>query len=225
MKICVNPGHSGPGVDVGAVGPTGLYESDVSLAVGKLLANMIETEGHEAVLTRTERTDPSNDDLKNIVNISNNSGADIFVSIHCNSFSTPVPEGTETWYFPGSAAGMTLAEHVQRELLAELGRKDRGTRMANYFVIRYTYAPAVLVELAFISNPEEEQLLTDHNFQYNAAVAIWKGIKSYLGISTNKEEKPRTDEIQAPQEQPQQQVESREDWSDAGLRNRMSERG
>jgi N-acetylmuramoyl-L-alanine amidase len=186
---------------------------------------MAGTEGHEVLLTRTERTDASNDDLKNIVNMSNNFGADVFVSIHCNSFSTPAPEGTETWHFPGSAAGMDLAQHIQRELLAELGRKDRGVRMANYFVIRYTYAPAALVELAFISNPEEEQLLADHNFQYNAAVAIWKGVKSYLGITTKEPENTHTDEIQAPQEQPPQPIESREDWSDAGLRNRMSERG
>lgn len=220
MRLCINPGHAGPGIEPGAEGPTGLLEADVALAVSKMLYDMAITEGHDVLLTRTERADESNNDLKNIVNMSNNFGADIFVSIHCNSFSTPIPEGTETWYFPGSASGMDLAQHIQQELLLELGRKDRGIRMANYFVIRYTYAPAALVELAFISNPEEEKLLADHNFQYNAAVAIWKGIKSYLGITTKEPEKPHTDEIQAPQEQPPQQVESREDWSDAGLRNK-----
>jgi N-acetylmuramoyl-L-alanine amidase len=229
-KVVIDLGHGGS--DPGAVNAsTGLREADVVLTVGLFLERMLQDNGVECMLTRVKDVDvaypnaSASEELQARCDIANEFGADLFVSIHCDSFSNPQAQGTSTHYYASSEEGRKLAEKVQFNLLAALGRYDRGIRTADFYVLKHTTCPAVLVEGAFISNPEEEQLLQTDDFRYRYAWGLWQGIESYLGISTKEPEKPHTDEIQAPQEQPPQQVESREDWSDAGLRNRMSERG
>ena len=225
MRICYDPGHAGRGIEPGAVGPTGLLECDVVPSVCKILKELSERDGHEVLLTRESESDAASDSLRYRTDMSNDWGADIFVSVHCNSATTPAAHGTETYYFPFSAKGRELAEHVHKELIGTLARADRGIKAQNLWVIRYTYCPAILVELMFINNPEEEILLADVETHRIAAEAIYRGVLSFAGIHIEEPQKPRTDEIQAQQEQPPQPIESREDWSDAGLRNRMNERG
>lgn len=211
MKICVDAGHSGHGIDPGAVGQSGLCESDIALQVSLILEQLALSEGHETLMTRRTESDRASDSLRYRTEMSNEWGADVFVSIHCNAAENREAQGTETFYFPFSPNGRVLADRIQENLVAMLGRPNRGVKPGNLWVIRYTNCPAVLVELAFISNPEEETLLADSHFQYNAAQAIWRGVKSYLGIDTTTEEKPL-------ESNPTQ---SSDDWSDAGLRNKL----
>lgn len=220
-KVVIDNGHGGS--DPGAVNQeTGLREADVALTVGLFLERMLQDNGIECMLTRTKDVDvaypnaSASEELQARCDVANEFEADLFVSIHCDSFSNPQAQGTSTHYYSSSEEGRILAEKIQVNLLSALGRYDRGIRTAEFYVLKHTLCPAVLVEGAFISNPEEEQLLQTDDFRYRYAWGVFQGIKSYLGISTKSEGKPRTDEIQAPQEQ----VESREDWSDAGLRNK-----
>jgi N-acetylmuramoyl-L-alanine amidase len=130
-------------------------------------------------------------DLQARADVANKWGADCFVSIHCNSANDPNANGTETFIFPGSSKGRMLAEPVHNRVVRALGTRDRGIKEAafatgweaqEFGVLRLTRCPAVLVELAFISNPTEEALLESESFQRKAAQAIAEGVAAYLGI-------------------------------------------
>lgn len=105
--------------------------------------------------------------------------AAFFVSIHCNAASDPNAGGTETYCATGSKQGEELARAIHRPLVTATGLKDRGVKAASFYVLRCTKMPAVLIELAFISNEKEEHLLKDTAFQEKVAEAIAKGIIAY----------------------------------------------
>lgn len=181
-KIVIDPGHGGS--DPGAVGPNGLKEAHVNLAVALKVAEKLRKAGVEVKLTRTSDVFI---DLQPRCDIANSSGADYFVSIHCNSARTPEAKGTETYCYKFGGQGEVLAKAIQAELLAATGRTNRGVKTANFYVLRRTNMPAVLTELAFISNPEEECLLADPGYQEKCADAIAKGISKVIGIQAIQE--------------------------------------
>ena len=126
-----------------------------------------------------------------ISEIANRLNPGLFVSIHANSaLNNPVAQGTETYYYAPVDNDLlflqlderkSLAENLQRQLIAKLKRPDRGVKTANYAVLRNTTMPSALVEVAFISNPEEEMLLQQEYFLDLAAQAIADGIAVYMG--------------------------------------------
>ena len=175
LKICIDPGHGGR--DPGAVGQGGLQEKDVNLAVAKKVAKHLESMGYEAILTRSQDEYVSLEARSKLANLHRVS---VFVSIHCNSAENRAAQGTETFCYPTSSEGKTLAEMVQRELISRAGGKDRGVKHANFQVLRETAMPAILVELAFISNENEEHKLSNSSFQDSCALAISEGVDKYL---------------------------------------------
>ncbi|MCK4778251.1 MAG: N-acetylmuramoyl-L-alanine amidase, partial [Actinomycetia bacterium] len=189
--VCIDPGHGGP--DSGARGPTGLKEKDVNLDIALLLEDILENNGYEVVLTRDIDTEVNNppgdltgdgiithsDELMARCNIANENGADIFVSIHNNASLNTSATGTETYYHPESIFGRVLAQCVQEELVSALSLFNRGVKTANFYVLNYTDMPAILVESAFISNPEEEELLRQDEFKEEIALGIFNGIKKF----------------------------------------------
>ena len=177
MKIVIDPGHSGS-VEPGACAG-GVRECDVVLAIARLLAEQLEEQGYEALLTRSG--DIATDDLAFRAELANAHQADLFVSIHANSVSSPAAHGTEVYHFPGSEQGRRLAGLIQTSLVAELNTADRGVKEANFQVLRETQCPAVLVEVAFISHERDRQLLTAYVGQLGAAIAIATGITEYAG--------------------------------------------
>jgi len=182
MKICIDPGHGG--YDPGAVGPSGLREKDVTLAVALVLAGMLREAGCDVVLTRSGDTTPwaSLRDLQERCDLANQAYAELFISIHANAAKNPTATGTETYCYRRGGQGERVATAIQRQLVAALGLPDRGVKTAGYYVLKYTVMPAVLVELAFISNPEEEALLGSPPFQQQAAQAIARAIGSLYGF-------------------------------------------
>ena len=137
------------------------------------------------ILTRNGNTTLS---LEDRAKLANNAGANAFVSIHANSSTGPVYNGTSVFYYAPilSALGsqrtqrQQLATSIQRSLVGELGRKDLGIIEQNLSVLRNTTVPSVLVEIAFLSHPEEEWLLGDPAFRLRSAQAIARGITDYL---------------------------------------------
>ncbi|MBZ9687504.1 N-acetylmuramoyl-L-alanine amidase [Clostridium estertheticum] len=185
-KVVLDAGHGGN--DPGAIGPTGLQEKAVALAVTLKVGALLTKNGVDTLYTRTsDITNMPDDEAQNLqvrCDISNNAKPDYFVSIHLNSFSTSAAYGIETHYFTGSVSGQKLAEAVQTELIKETGRFDRGLKTsANLYVLKNTDATAILVETSFISNPEEEKLLATEDYQQKLAKAISTGILKSLGIS------------------------------------------
>ena len=177
MKIFINPGHAPGGhPDPGAVNSeTGLRECDVALAVGKSATSYLNAAGVETEMLQS-------DSLAEICEAANGSGADIFVSIHCNAADAMEANGTETWACAGSYRGGMLADCIQSQLVDALDTTDRGVKIATpgvngLYVLTNTDMPAVLVELAFISNPGDEEILA--NAQDALARAIARGVTDY----------------------------------------------
>jgi N-acetylmuramoyl-L-alanine amidase len=183
--ICIDPGHGGS--DPGAVGPTGTMEKDNTLAISLLLRDRLEKNGATVVITRENDKDVSypnssaDEELGARVDIANEAATDIFVSIHNDAFTSPSAAGTTTFHY-GDTESVRLAGHVQKCLVDELGTRDRGSRFASFYVIRYTDMPAILVEVAFISNPEEEVLLASVDGRYKAAESIFQGIVKFFKV-------------------------------------------
>ncbi len=171
--VVIDPGHGGQ--DPGAQG-TRVQEKEATLAVGERVCELLEEEGVYAISTRNEDRFVG---LFERPALANRLKADLFVSIHCNSEGRRGPvQGTETWYY--TERSKCLAAIMQMCLTEGLGRPDRGVKRARFVVVREAEMPAVLVELAFLSNDEEESLLAQRAFRERAARSIVAGIRCYV---------------------------------------------
>ncbi|MBA2565037.1 MAG: N-acetylmuramoyl-L-alanine amidase, partial [Gemmatimonadetes bacterium] len=180
VKIVVDPGHS---PDPGAVGPTGLAEKDVNLAVGLELAHELRERGADVVLTRDAATPPdSGPGLNDRTNLAASEEADLLVSVHHNALPDGVnpfeSHGTSTFHYHPQS--LPLARAIQRELLRELGLRDLGVAIGNLALARPTAMPAVLVESAFMMIPEQEEMLRTEQFRRREARAIRRGLERFL---------------------------------------------
>ena len=184
MKIFINPGHT-PQIDIengydndcGACG-FGMQENIIAKSVADLLESELEQTGFEV-----ENFQSSN--LYAITDKANLSNADIFISIHCNA-ANGTAQGTETFYCEGSAKGKKIASAVQKNIVTTLNTINRGvkddtqTQYSRIHVLRKTKMPAILIELAFIDNKNDANLL--QNYQWRFANATAKGIAEYCGL-------------------------------------------
>ena len=184
-SIVIDPGHGGS--DTGAVGPTGVTEASVTLAVSKDLQSILENSGARVTMTRDKDVDvygpyaSDRQELQARVNVGEYTpGAEIFVSIHCNAFSNPASNGMETYYYAGSPRGERLATLLNEELEKAGGLFNRGVKTANFYVIKHSSMPATLAELAFVTNPKEEQLLASPAYQMKLAEGIARAISRYF---------------------------------------------
>lgn len=174
--VIIDPGHGG--FDPGAVGPSGLTEKEVALDISLKLYDFISDRVDDVVLTRTEDKFIS---LRERVRMANQKEEGVFVSIHANASTRSNSEGTETFIAPNSGTpSLILARDIHKELVAGIGLTNRGIKRDNFYVIRNTEMPAVLVEVAFLSNPHEESLLSTDRFRQDAAEAIGRGIIKYF---------------------------------------------
>lgn len=174
MKIFLNPGHAPNGnPDPGAVNSAlDLRECDIAKTIADLVEGYLNGAGVQVV------GNLQSDSLGEITDMANASCADIFVSIHCNSFANPNAQGTEVCVFPGSYAGRELGGYIQRQIVDSLGTVDRGLKdRGGLYVLKHTDMPAVLVETAFISNGEDASKLRDNADDFARAIA--RGITDY----------------------------------------------
>ncbi|WP_277293500.1 N-acetylmuramoyl-L-alanine amidase family protein [Veillonella montpellierensis] len=180
MKVFINPGHDRT-YDSGAVNPnTGMREADVVAEIGERLKGYLEAVGIETEMLQSDNLyyDSNYSDRSiPVCEAANNSGADIFVSIHCNSVNRTA-RGTETFVYSWGGASTVLANCVQNQILNALGTIDRGIKVRNdLIVLKRTNMPAILVETAFIDNDSDAELLTNHRDDFAAAIA--RGITDF----------------------------------------------
>ncbi|WP_434750608.1 N-acetylmuramoyl-L-alanine amidase [Paenibacillus amylolyticus] len=176
MVVVIDPGHGGR--QSGAVSVTGAYEKDFNLAVGLKVKALLEQKANiQTVITRQDDTELS---LQQRVDIAKLNQADLFVSIHGNKFTTPVPNGIETLFTRKESKN--FAETLHKHVLPVTGLKDRGVKVASLHVTRETTMPAVLLELGFLSNPTDEALMFTASYQDQCAQAIVDGILDYLSL-------------------------------------------
>ncbi|TGE33527.1 N-acetylmuramoyl-L-alanine amidase [Desulfosporosinus sp. Sb-LF] len=183
--IMLDPGHGGP--DTGAVGPNHTYEKDNNLAIALTLNDILKQAGAKVILTRNNDTSPASnyseeEDLQARMDLANKSTADLFISIHNDSYSSPDIQGTSTYYSevnPKQTESIQLANSIQSAVIDTVKTKSRGLKEAGFYVLRKATMPAILLETAFISNPYEEARLKNPTFQKNIAVAIFHGLYNY----------------------------------------------
>lgn len=192
--IVVDPGHgsqktAGAVLDGGAQGPSGVKEKDVNLKIAMYLKSYLEADGARVIMTRTK--DIGLFTLTDRANVANDNGADLFISIHCNSSEYQTANGTETYYSTVDEYKVavndglrqqrnSVASSVQRNLVSQLGLRNRGVKTSNFTVIAKTKMPSILVETAFISNPTEERMLNSASVQDSAAKGCYLGIREYF---------------------------------------------
>ncbi len=181
--------------DPGAIGRSGTKEKDITLIISKKVASLLSGK-IDVYLTRwVDKVFGSSDvaDLQARCDIANRIKADLFVSIHCNSSENVNARGMEIYTLIGQGKADVFAEIVVNkwtELIPNvLIRKDMSDgdsdKEADFYVLRNTIMPAVLIELAFISNPEEEQLLNNSEFQDKCAQVVAESVLEYFGIVGN----------------------------------------
>jgi len=229
MVVVIDAGHGGK--DPGNLG-TGRYsltEKDVTLDVSNRLAEYI-TEKMPDVKVILTRTDDSFPKLSSRVKIANNADADVFISIHCDAFTTENAQGCGTYVMgmhkteeslnsamrenasifkeenyeenyegfdpndPDTYIALSLRQNVfldnslqlgsliQNQFRDKVGRKDRGVRQAGYYVISFTSMPSVLVELGFLTNPNEEDFLHSEDGRTYMASALFRAFRDYRDI-------------------------------------------
>lgn len=188
--IVIDPGHGG--VDPGAIGASGTVEKDVNLAISKRLALYLSQAGAAVVLTRQDDADLADagfkgslierkrQDLSRRAAKAREVKADFFISVHCNSDVSPRWRGAQVFYCPTSEESKHLAICVQQELKRVLGNTTREAKPAVYFITENTSTPAVIIEVGFLSNPQEESLLADETYQSRLAYAVFSGVVKYL---------------------------------------------
>ena len=174
--LCLDAGHGGTDPGAGSSAP---YEANVNLSVVKLLKEECERQGFSVLLTRD--TDVFVE-LDGRCQIANNANASIFVSIHCNSASTASASGTEVYYCYGSKSTL-LANKVYSRMIDAVPLTSRGVKTENHYVTKNTNMPAILCELAFISNSSDRSKLISPEYQAKWAEAICRGICDYYGVS------------------------------------------
>lgn len=182
--ITIDPGHGGS--DPGAIGPSKYQEKIVTLAVARKVQTLLEKAGAKVIMTRQDDLDVFGanaiavDELKARSSLANNNKADVFVSIHADAFTNPAAGGTTTYYYQKTQYDAMLASALQTNLIEAGKLQDRQTKLANFYVLKHTRMPAVLVELGFISNNEEEKLLSSPDFQQKLALGIVRGLDRFF---------------------------------------------
>src|SRR3990172_3591888 len=174
-SVALDPGHGGK--DPGAIGPTGLMEKHVTLDVALRVRRLLVEDGIRVIMTR--ETDVFIE-LADRPRIGRERGGTVFVSIHANANAQTTVNGSETYYL--SPVSLSLAQMIQDEITRALGLPSRGIKTANFLVLRENAVPTVLVEVAFISHPQEEARLREDAFRERIATAVARGIMRFLAI-------------------------------------------
>lgn len=187
--ICIDPGHGGS--DPGAINRAlGVTEKEVTLDLAHRLAEVLRRQGWNVVMTRKEDRDVSwpgssaREELAARVQIANDMGADVFLSIHCNASVRPELHGTSLHVYKRS--DRVLAEELLGSVLAGTRRRNNGIRRNRFYVLAHTRMPAVLIETAFLTNPEEGRMLANPDYRQVVAESIADGLRRYAARHLNR---------------------------------------
>lgn len=171
--IVVDAGHGGR--DSGTIGISGTMEKVYTLSVAKQLQNALKAAGANVIMTRTNDTYIS---LANRVYLSSYHQADAFISIHFDSINDSSVRGLTTYYYHPSH--QKLASSIHQSVVSATSLKNRSARNGNYYVLRENFQPAVLLELGYLSNKNDESLIQTAGFQANAVNGIVRGLTNYF---------------------------------------------
>lgn len=186
--VIIDSGHGG--IDPGKTSADGILEKDINLAIAKKLETLLQCVGVNVIMTRTEDmghynesdTNKKRTDMKARCEMINNSGADVVVSIHQNSYTGAAVKGAQMFYYEGSAEGKKLAGILQKAFVEYVDGSNKRVEKADssYYMLLNTTPPTVIAECGFLSNPQEAKLLNTDDYQQKVAKALCSGILEYL---------------------------------------------
>lgn len=189
--IVIDAGHGVP--DEGAQSSNGTTEAETNLKIALKLQNLLEQSGCTVILTRSDENaiydidsktlkQKKISDIKNRVKIGNESSADIFVSIHLNKIPQSQYDGWQTFYKEGSEDGARLAKTIQENLNKTIQKENNriAKTIDKIYIIKHVEIPTTIVECGFLSNPDEEKLLLEDEYQNKLAWGIYNGIIEYF---------------------------------------------
>lgn len=184
--IVIDAGHGGR--DGGCEGDSGVTESELNLKYARRLAKLCEEFGMRVVLTRKDMnglydenaTNKKKSEMEKRRKIINESGGDIMVSIHMNSFPLSSCEGACVFYAKGSERGFDLAKSVQKSVCGNFSNARNYVSVGDYYVLNFSNIPSILIECGFLSNPVEEKLLQDDDYCEKFCYSILSGIIGYF---------------------------------------------
>ena len=189
--IVIDAGHGVP--DEGAQSSNGTTEAETNFKIALKLQNLLEQSGCTVILTRSDENaiydidsktlkQKKISDIKNRVKIGNESSADIFVSIHLNKIPQSQYDGWQTFYKEGSEDGARLAKTIQENLNKTIQKENNriAKTIDKIYIIKHVEIPTTIVECGFLSNPDEEKLLLEDEYQNKLAWGIYNGIIDYF---------------------------------------------
>lgn len=174
FKIFLDAGHNDTGWDTGASG-FGLREQDVTYSVAKKIKEVLAMYDVEIKLSRPNKSDNLGSDLNSSLRaratMANAWGANLFISIHCNSVASTRAFGTEVYTFSEESSVNGLASAIGSAISDKVETYNRGLKHANLAVLKNTKMPAMLIELAFISNANDNEKLKNNQDEFASAIA------------------------------------------------------
>lgn len=190
--IVIDPGHGGP--DGGAEGKDKdkTVEKDLTLTISKKLKGYLQQAGASVYLTRETDTDLAAkdtkglsrrkvEDIRNRLALIKNKESDFFVTLHLNALSDTQWHGAQTFYYPESGKGEHLAKMIQSEMKRQLENTNR-VSMGNdhIYLLKHATTPGALLEIGFLSNEKERELLKTEDYQAKVAGSIYHGMLRYV---------------------------------------------
>ena len=179
MKWYLDFGHGGH--DPGAIGPTNLKESDITLKIGMMIKETLENSFEKVIITR------NNDKYYSLdyrTKKANNENCDYFISIHLNSATNPSAKGCEIWLYDENSKLKTLANNLLNNLSTKMNTKNRQVKYSKKLsVLKNTKMPALLIEIDFISNKEVENYLKNDKNLKSISDTISSTLLSFVNKS------------------------------------------
>lgn len=187
--IALDAGHGG--ADGGAESKEGLVEKNINLGITLYLRDFLQQSGAVVVMTREEDKDLADvntkgysrrkaEDLKQRVQYVNQNKSDLFVSVHLNSIPSSRYNGAQTFYSLSNSDNVVLATLIQNELKRNLLNTERIAKtIKTLYLLKNLKMPSALIEVGFLSNPEEARLMEDPSYQQKVAASIYQGILRY----------------------------------------------
>lgn len=193
ISVIVDAGHGLP--DGGAVGISGIIEQEINLKIAEKVQEVLEAKGITVIMTRETKNGLSTnksksiremkiEDMKKRMSIIKKSDADLFISIHMNSFGNSMATGLRVFYSENFEEIKPLAENIQLRMSDVTGAKTSVVKTVdrNLFLLKKPPLPAILIECGFLSNPAEEKNLASSEYQSRLAWAIADAIEKYYAL-------------------------------------------
>lgn len=188
FKVVIDPGHGS--IDTGT-SYGNILEKEINLKIAQHLSNELKKVNIIPIMTRIEDKlylDSRNKDIRRRVEITKESKADLYISIHANNFPSSQPAGSQVFYKPDCPLSKTLADFIKEELIKLRSENNRSIKNGNFYVLNGSPCPAVLIEAGFLSNPEDRRLLSNPGYQNSLAKAIKNGIIMYFQSNFNQDQ-------------------------------------